>query len=716
MSARRRLAILPALLFLFWAFCLAATSLVAGPESYLRVDDNADCAIPARMAVAAEWRQGHNILWFPFADSGADRLGSNQACHVDMVFYLVFPPWLAHGLGLLAQRFVAGYFTFRLLKDQFAVSSLSALGSGLLYATFCQSTINQSATGFNYCAGLGSPGIPMFLWALSGLSQTRGALKLLVAAGLGGLLAATSIFAISLFFFPLWYLWILVVRKEQRLSYGLLALAFSCGWVAASAPMVWPTFLLAKSSHRSDLGATLAGASNAYQTLFKLLENNAIPLFVAVTGWFVSRGYTRRSLTIAMALMALFLTIGTFEKTIIPSLDRAIGIGFVRGMNFKRFFEAVPFLAAFSMGLSLEALRGAISSTNAVPPNRSKLGVAALAICLVWTLAVAGRSIRLQIMAWSRGEAYAALLEIEQLQALRKQIANEPPGRLATVVTLDEFDDNYRLFPGFMPAYGLECADGYLNIFPKRYLNYWSELLRGAAAKNTRIANYSGNRLQLWFPFSPDEWNNQAKDSRPVFGELYNLNLLSAANVRYIVSSVPLNDSHLEAVSESQSLREPQFSLAKLLHPVDYLREYERARRIFIYRNRACLPRCYVVSRSVSLSSPAEVLNAMTEASPDDLRSKVFLEGEPSSPDQSTATNATTPVEITQYAADEIHLQVNMKAKGYLVMAVSANPYWQAEIDGSAAKVRTANAAFMAIEITVGQHQVRWRYKPPWAF
>src|SRR5258707_721561 len=135
MSARRRLAILPALLFLFWAFSLAATSLVAGPNSFFRVDDNADCAIPARMVAAAELRQGHNILWFPFADCGADRLGSNQACYGDLVFFLVFPPWLAYGLGLVAQRSIAGYFTFRLLTDQFEVSPLPALASGLLYAT-----------------------------------------------------------------------------------------------------------------------------------------------------------------------------------------------------------------------------------------------------------------------------------------------------------------------------------------------------------------------------------------------------------------------------------------------------------------------------------------------------------------------------------------------------------------------------------------------------
>jgi hypothetical protein len=554
----------------------------------------------------------------------------------------------------------------------------------------------------------------MFLWALSGLSQTKGVLKWLGAAGLGALLAATSIFAISLFFFPLWFLWIFVVRKEQRLPYGLLLLAFSCGWLAASAPTVWPTIVLAKSSHRSDMGATLAGAGNSYQILFKLLQNNAIPLCIAVAGWIASKGYLRRSLTIALALVLTFLAIGTFEKTIIPFLDRWVGIGFVRGMNFKRVFEPVPFLAAFTMGLSLEALRGVIPSPSSEAMRPRKLGVVALAICLLWTAATAARSIRLQIMAWSRGEAYSALFEIEPLQALSKQMATEPLGRLATVVTLDEFDDNYRLFPGFMPAYGLESADGYLNIFPKRYLSYWTEILRGAAAQNSQIASYTGNRLQLWFPYSPEEWNNQPSGSRPTFSELYNLNLLSAANVRYIASSVPLQDPQLEAVLETASSPAPRFTWVRLLHPADYLKKYESARKLYLYRNTASLPRCYAATRSLTLASQSDVLQAMSKSSKKELSSTVFLERD-SGAAGSEGSDGGSVVDIIRYTPDEIEVSAEMKTRGHVVMAVSYSPYWKVEIDGALANVVVANASFMAAEVPEGKHQIVWRYRPPWA-
>ncbi len=389
-------------------------------------------------------------------------------------------------------------------------------------------------------------------------------------------------------------------------------------WVVVSLPTLIPTLYLAPGSHRADLQTPQAGVGNDYHQFVHLIGNNAIPLCIALVGAFFSKGYLRHAILIVWALLAMDLFLGGFEKSIISSLDQTIGIGFVRGVNFRRVFETVPFLTACAMGLALQSLlnagtsfplaaeipserkeptplEGAHSGFGGARVRKALMGPVAIGICLIWTLAMAGRTIRLQAMAWSRGEAYSALFKIPQLTSLKATMASESLGRLATVVTLEDFEDSYRLQPAFMVSYGFECADGYLNIFPKRYLNYWKEVLRGASSQSSKIAQYKGNRIQLWFPFAPRDWLELPEEARPHFGSLYNLNLLSAANVRYIVSSVPLNDARLEAVFEADREGDVHFASTMFLHPFEYLEQYEKRRRIYIYRNRACLPRCYAV-------------------------------------------------------------------------------------------------------------------------
>src|SRR5262249_8695523 len=111
----------PACIFLVWASWLAFPCLLAGPGSYLRIYDNADGVISSRMAAASEVLSGNFALWCRFANCGVDRFAANQAAQADLFLFLIFPPWLAYGVMILVQRFLAGYFTHRLLVDRLGV-------------------------------------------------------------------------------------------------------------------------------------------------------------------------------------------------------------------------------------------------------------------------------------------------------------------------------------------------------------------------------------------------------------------------------------------------------------------------------------------------------------------------------------------------------------------------------------------------------------------
>ena len=95
--------------------------------------------------------------------------------------------------------------------------------------------------------------------------------------------------------------------------------------------------------------------------------------------------------------------------------------------------------------------------------------------------------------------------------------------------------------PGYAWAYGLETADGYLVLYSHRYKEFWSQVLAGLFDVDSwayQKHEYWGNMVFLWKPSDPT--------TKTRFEDLYNLDLLSLANVRYIISPTPLKDPRLK--------------------------------------------------------------------------------------------------------------------------------------------------------------------------
>src|SRR6266404_3394663 len=109
------------------------------------------------------------------------------------------PGWLAYGLLMICQRFVAGYFLYRLLRDELALPPWAAVYGGLTYALYSQDGVNQCWQGFDLCDGLALPGIPATIWALARIDEILGHTRWIVAATLGAVIGLTSIFPYALF-------------------------------------------------------------------------------------------------------------------------------------------------------------------------------------------------------------------------------------------------------------------------------------------------------------------------------------------------------------------------------------------------------------------------------------------------------------------------------------------------------------------------------------
>ncbi|MCP4663114.1 MAG: YfhO family protein, partial [bacterium] len=111
-----------------------------------------------------------------------------------------------------------------------------------------------------------------------------------------------------------------------------------------------------------------------------------------------------------------------------------------------------------------------------------------------------------------------------------------------------------------------------------------------------------------------------------------------------------------------------------------------------------------------SVDSESDAVAAML-APGFDPRQHAVLEGAvPAQP--GSACEPAARVEIMAESNHERRLAVSTACPGVLVFSEVFYPGWEAAIDGETAPVLRANAAFSAVMIEPGEHEVIWRYVP----
>lgn len=71
-------------------------------------------------------------------------------------------------------------------------------------------------------------------------------------------------------------------------------------------------------------------------------------------------------------------------------------------------------------------------------------------------------------------------------------------------------------------------------------------------------------------------------------------------------------------------------------------------------------------------------------------------------------------VVVEQSGANEVILSVTMQRDGWLILADTDYPGWQATVDGQETPVYRANVLFRAVQVSAGTHTVTFTYAPGW--
>ncbi|MBI5250417.1 MAG: hypothetical protein HY912_13065, partial [Desulfomonile tiedjei] len=714
------------LLFVLWSLWLAAPYLCGGPSSYVRLHDCGDSGIPQAAAVAWSVREWGLSTWAPFEICGSDLFASSRfPLMMDVLFFAIFPGWLAYGLIMWVQRFVAGYFTFRLLKDVLDVDYWPAALSGLMYSLFAQGCVNGSWQGFTLYDLLVLPGTPFLLWLFARQDPSRFS-SMAIAVLCGGLFSLCShvVFVAFLVFFMAF--WFLTVIPKRSIGFWGLAASFAVGYIVAESPVILAYYLNGPASHRAANQLISDGISAGWslairESLFGVygfLSDNVVSVVIIVVGWYLScgvffgrsrkaqtfpsggpashnsiqevpevsaiTGHPNRELHRRMKwiLVALAVAIASPLATVVLQTVLASWLGFMRGFNLSRLWLFAPFLVIVCAGLSLHSIgnewqvvirAGRLDLFHCA--IRKAVFVGAIAAILIQSF---GIQVSMLVEA-ANGSNYRSFYQNSDVSQLTREFSEKNLFRVATIAP-NRKDPPH---PAFAWAYGLESVDGYVNLYPKRYQDVWAKVLEPSITTDPLLASYFtswGSRVYLFSPFffrpaSPSHFSSTYRLSH-----LFDLKFLSLLNVKYLISPVALEDENLLLRSgpdgKQIAWREDPSRFRKL---ITYLTGRLPDFPLYIYENRRVLPRFFMARTERLFDEPSEVLNAMQMAEYSEMMSTAFIERqEVREVSLSGLEGPGGEVELKSYTWDKIVLTATCQSSSVLVITNNWSPYWKA--------------------------------------
>lgn len=169
------------------------------------------------------------------------------------------------------------------------------------------------------------------------------------------------------------------------------------------------------------------------------------------------------------------------------------------------------------------------------------------------------------------------------------------------------------------------------------------------------------------------------------------LPLLSMMNVKYIYSIYELENPNLVLVGVS---------------PLPYTEASPS--NVYLYENRAVLPRIYFASRPVFFSGKETDLLQKINQTKDFSKTTLIECGNcQNKPSRSGAGK----VEVTRHKNGLLELTTDSPTGGWLIFSESYMPGWVATIDGAEVSIYDANYIFQAILVPNGEHKIVFEYK-----
>jgi hypothetical protein len=354
-------------------------------------------------------------------------------------------------------------------------------------------------------------------------------------------------------------------------------------------------------------------------------------------------------------------------------------------------YYLVGSLIALFMVLAVSAGRPEIWRSALPLPSPAVTG--ALAIVTLAVVLVVGQQLRREVMVFDQelgpDPALTALLQQHEEEPFRVAVAEWHPTR-AQFAGLETFGSASPLFSRRFHDFALRAAAPQFDDPDSRDVEVCMDgagCLRGA--KEMASSHFYHILMSDWHMIGP---RLHALLPAELTAASWNLKVLAAGNVRYILSANPV-----------PGLRPAPGILAGAAAGPE----------IRVYEVPEALPRAYLVPNLRTAPTGQALLDELESSSPATLRSTLWVEGEPPPLAlESSSSEACGAVTIEHYTPDRITLSVRSLSPCYLVMVNNYDPLWSASVDGAPVPLFRANHAFQALTIAAaGDHRVEFRYQ-----
>ena len=127
-----------------------------------------------------------------------------------------------------------------------------------------------------------------------------------------------------------------------------------------------------------------------------------------------------------------------------------------------------------------------------------------------------------------------------------------------------------------------------------------------------------------------------------------------------------------------------------------------------VYRNESAFPRAFVVHQAVVAKDQEDAWRRIHQEAFDPATTVVLEGGQP----LEGPTDVADTVQVLHYQPNELEMQVEAGAEGYLFLSDPFYPGWQARLDGEPAELLRADYAFRAVKVPAGSHRVTMSFRP----
>ncbi|MBF0380606.1 MAG: YfhO family protein [Magnetococcales bacterium] len=710
----------------FWSLLVSGVYWFLGPYSYIRIQDTTDFNLAYRIAAAKDFLEYGITYWQPKFAGGMPAWVMplfDSFLITGPPFYLL-PPWAAYGFIMWLQRFIAGYFTYKLCRS-LGLNTVASLFAGMAF-----SLNNWSVIDWTLFDGLGPPVTPLYLYLFDRILRVQAKVRGLILVGLLGvflaLVASSALYTIFLLCgLPIWILYIRDFSFRDVWQYFFVFIFCA---VVAELPGVIAILSFVEDSSRSLPWAYVVPSwpeiFSRYWLQLKLDVTKFITVYVCLA--LVGMALVRRWESVTKRL--LLLLVATIVGSELLQLGQVLSgdiLPPVKG-NLRDFVQFTILFGVLVGASGLNLVINYIETHERVQPHIKKQVIVFVGLLAVINPIMALHDVTTKLVKRIYFDNYQANFASPAIKKFRAKTEGEEPFRVATMVSNMPgigSESGMQFYPGYTFAYGFDSIDGYYRMYSMRSYQYWLLVVDDILAHHPIYKDFIAKRRYLFTP------NNYAfrsthkhlfftpKETIP-FAKWYNLDLLSLNNTRYIFSHWPLQHQNLKLLYKPVSEQRER----------DKWQNYDREERIsqvlqknspphalYIYENLSVIPRAFLVGDIEQHDDPETLLMSLNKKTVKQLQSRVLLQkGVLKQPDIYPTKLQQKDVSISYPRPDRVVINSQSDGAAILVLTDNYDRYWRVWVDGVEVKIFPAYHMFRGVELEKGKHEIVMEYWPPY--